>query len=63
MEKDDAAGLDFREYTLLYLGGGNALPVETVPIDKDLKPLSRKGLRVLPFRAPPATILKNDREA
>ena len=32
MEKDDAAGLNLREHALLYLGGGNALPVETVHV-------------------------------
>ena len=46
MEKNYAAWADVFQSARLYLLCGYALPVQTVPIGNDLKPLCRKGLRV-----------------
>lgn len=46
VEQHDAAGLDLGGHTLADGVRVVVLPIQRVPIGKDLKPLSRKGLQV-----------------
>ena len=51
VEQDDAAGLDLGGHALAYRVRIVVLPVQGVPIGKDLKPLRRKGLLGWPLCA------------